>query len=455
MNKKIILSLGIVAFMVTSANGQLYGQVHGQGHGSISKNMSNDYHANQDVTAFFGDKENNQVDIVDVHRMQLIKTVKTNNLKTYAPQAIKTMQNHHDPAPKMYVSNRGSDNLDVLDSKTNQIIKSIKLPFHPRSIDVNKRTGLVLVSGVDKAMIAIINSITDEVLSIVGEDKVTYPTTSGHSYISSGTLATGHPHWINENHFALLDRQKQTIVTYQVQITQDKKLVTRKLNELKAPSPVHNLIPPEIHGHGGGAHGNYDATIFYATAEGSKDVYPSVMKLEFIDGVGMRLVENLELKKDGLLPDVMGVHHLNFLNDQKTIYVGSDEGNLFIVDYSGEEMKINKILKAGLGAGHMDEMKHGYNNMAIIINHKDKFITVMDTKTNTKIADIEVSQLPDSKIGEVQTQAHPKYYFSPDGRYFYMFLTEEGALVKVDLSARKVIKRLDIGGKIAMGTFIH
>ncbi|MCB4746587.1 MAG: hypothetical protein LGB68_05510, partial [Sulfurovum sp.] len=41
-----------------------------------------------------------------------------------------------------------------------------------------------------------------------------------------------------------------------------------------------------------------------------------------------------------------------------------------------------------------------------------------------------------------------------DGRYFYMFLTEEGSLVKVDLSAKKVVQRLEIGGKLAMGSFV-
>ena len=281
MNKKIILSLSVSALLTSS----LYA--------NVNSGMGGGHNFNQKTTAYFGDKQNNQIDIVDVNNMKLIKTVKTNNQKTYAAQAIKTMNNHHDSTPKMYVSNRGSDSLDVLDSKTNKIIKSIKLPFHPRSIDVNKRTGLVLVSGVDKPMMAVINN------------------------------------------------------------------------------------------------------------------------------------------------------------------VGSDEGNLFVIDYSSEKMKIIKSVKAGLGAGHMDEMKHGYNDMAIIINHKDKFITLMDTRTNNKIADITVSLLPDSKIGEVQTQSHPKYYFSPDGKYFYMFLTEEGSLVKVDLIQKKVVKRLKIGGKIAMGTFVH
>ena len=96
-----------------------------------------------------------------------------------------------------------------------------------------------------------------------------------------------------------------------------------------------------------------------------------------------------------------------------------------------------------------------YNNIVVIINHKDKFITVMNSKNHTKITDIDVSDLTDSQLGVVQTQSHPKYHFSEDGRYFYMFLTEEGVLVKVDLTLKKVVQRLEIGGKLAMGSFIY
>ncbi|VAY86955.1 hypothetical protein MNB_ARC-1_1118 [hydrothermal vent metagenome] len=452
MGKKIISSLSVVALLISSSYASHMGG--GKRFNNQISSYFGDKQNNQITRAYFGDKQNNQIDIVDVENMKLIKTVKTNNQKTYSAETIKTMYNHNDLTPKMYVSNRGSDRLDVLDSETNKIIKSIELPFHPRSIDVNKRTGLVLVSGVDKPMAAVIYSATDEVLAIVGKNEVTYPTTSGHSNLSSGTLATGHPHWINESHFSFIDRQNKTIITYQIGV-ENGQLLTRKLNELKTPSPVHNLIPPSVHGHKGRSHGIYNSTVFYATAEGSEGVYPSVLKLEFIPNVGMTLVENLEIKKDGLLPKDMGVHHLNFLNDQRTIYVGSDEGNLFVVDYSGEKMRIVKSVKAGLGAGHMAEMKHGRGNIAIIINHKDSFITLIDARTNNKIADVKVSLLPQDKIGVVQTQSHPKYHFSRDGRYFYMFLTEEGSLVKVDLQQKRVVERLNIGGKIAMGTFLE
>ena len=428
-------------------------------------------HDNENVRAWFGDKENNRIVNVDVDNMQLIGEVSTGHKKTYAAEVVK-LHGQESQTPKMYIDNRGSDAIDVLDSATNEIVKTINLPFHPRSISVNKETGLVAVSSADKPMTAIIDSKRDTLIATVGDNNITYPVTSGHDYISSGTLACGHPEWLNEDHFVLIDRQNREIKTYKIAKDANGEWQTTLVNTIQTPSPVHNLIPPKIHGQaghkkdtkslrshgeskqGGGSHQGQEqySTIFYATAEGATDIYPSVLKLEFSEDTGLTIVDTLEIKKEELSPNIMGVHHLNFMKDQKHIYVGSDEGNLFIVNYDVSPMQIEKIVPAGKGAGHTDEFKHG--DIAVVINHKDRFITLMKTTTNTKVADINVSELDDSLMGKVQTQSHPEYHFSQDGQYFYMFLTEEGSLVKVSLKEKKVVERLNIGGKLSMGSFV-
>jgi len=278
------------------------------------------------------------------------------------------------------------------------------------------------------------------VLVTVGEDNL--------------TASTGHPKWLNSNHFALLDRENQRILTYK--ITQDSlgNWEGSLVNTLETSSPIHNLIPPEVHGQHGRLHGTETSTIFFATAEGTDSVYGAVLKLEFLEGVGLSQLESLDIVPvdNGLTAEDTGVHHHNFLADQKTIYVGSKEGTLYVVDYATSPMQIVKRVQAGKGAGHTAELKS--QNIAVVINHTDRFITLMNTLTNEKIADINVSNVPDEEIGIVQTQSHPEYYFSEDGRYFYLFLTQEGALVKVDLTAKQVAQRLEIGGKISMGSFV-
>jgi len=396
--------------------------------------------------AYFGDKSNNLIVVVDVDNMKLLDAIATGHQVSYAAEVIKTKATEHAINPKMYVDNRGSNFIDVFDSATNTITKSIPLVFYPRSIAVQELTGLVAVSGTNKAMVSIIDSKTDTVIATAGNDVITQPTTSGHSYVSSGTLASGHPHWLDTNHFVVIDRQNRQIDTYKLTKNSDGTWSTALLNSLTTPSPVHDLIPPKIHGQ---EHSNVNSTIFYATAEGATGVYPSILKLTFTAGVGLSLSEELPLKASGFTADQMGIHHLNFLKDQKTIYAGSHEGTLFVVDYTTAPMRVIKTEKAGIGAGHADEMEHG--NLAVIINHKDTFITIMNTSTHTKIADIKVSNLT-TITG--QTQSHPHYHFSKDGRYFYLFLTEEGALVKVDLEKQQVVQRLEIGGSLAMGSFV-
>jgi len=416
---------------------------------------SNNQNNQKQVTAYFGDKENNIIDIVDISNMRLEDQISTGHKKTYAAEVIKTHGQKHNKTPKMYVDNRGSNVIDVLDSASNTITKTIGLPFYPRSINVNEyegeTNGFVEVSSVNKPMAAIIDPSRDSVIATVGEDTVTYPTTSGHNYVSSGTLACGHPEWLDANHFVLIDRQNKLIKTYKIERDNEGSWKTSLVNSVQTQSPVHNLIPPKVHGKH--HHNGNNNTIFFATEEGADGVYPAVLQLDYNPSTGLTISDRLELKIDGVDVNTMGVHHLNFLTDQTHIYIGSDEGHLFIVNYKTSPMSVVKIVDAGKGAGHTDEFKH--NNIAVVINHKDKFITVMDTSNNSKIADIEVSNIDDSLVGKVQTQSHPQYHFSKDGRYFYLFLTEEGALVKVDLQEKKVIDRLDIGGKIAMGSFLE
>jgi hypothetical protein len=122
---------------------------------------------------------------------------------------------------------------------------------------------------------------------------------------------------------------------------------------------------------------------------------------------------------------------------------------MFIVDY--EKMEIAKTLQAGKGAGHTVMAKK--KNLAIIINHKDVFVTIVDLKTNTKIADVTVSD-HDEWVGSKTIQAHPKYHVSENGRWFYAFLTEEGVMYEMDLDTLKITRTLEVGGKPAQGSFV-
>jgi 40-residue YVTN family beta-propeller repeat len=62
-----------------------------------------------------------------------------------------------------------------------------------------------------------------------------------------------------------------------------------------------------------------------------------------------------------------------------------------------------------------------------VANAKGTMLSVIDTATDTKVADIEVGQKP-VQVG-----------FSPDGRFVYLSLNAENAVGKVDVATRTLV----------------
>ncbi len=384
--------------------------------------------------AFFGDKEKNRVVVVDVENMKLAEPnyeVYTGHLITYTADKVVDR-------PKVYVVNRGSNAIDVIDVNTIELTKTIALEHFPRSAEtMNKTLNLCEASGMDKPMATIIDIDTDEVVAVVGDVSVTYPVTNNHG----GSHATGHPFWLDANHFALLDREKRKIFTYYIEKDGNGDWNTTLLSHVDTTTSIHQIIPSK---------GNYlgDVNYFYATAEGSDDDYPSIIELELREE-GLVQTREVALIEEGVDKLDMWLHHGDFHPTQKLIYVGSGEGTLFIVDY--ENMTILKTLRAGIGAGHTVMVPQ--KDLAVVINHKDTFVTIIDTKKNRKKADVTVSQA-EHLVGIATIQAHPKYHVSEDAKFFYAFLTEEGIMYEMNLNNLKVTRTVYVGGKPAQGSFV-
>ena len=381
----------------------------------------------EETKAFFGDKENSRVVVVDVEKMKLSKPI----YEVYTGHEITYTADKVVDRLKVYVVNRGSNAIDVIDVNTIEFTKTIALDHFPRSAEtMNKTLNLCEASGMDRPMASIIDIDTDEVVAVVGDTRVTYPVKNNHG----GSHATGHPFWLDANHFALLDREKRKIFTYQIEKDDNGDWSTTELSVVDTTTSIHQIIPSK---------GNYlgEANYFYATAEGSDDDYPSIIELELRDE---GLVQTREVSLNIGVKANMWLHHGDFHPTQKLIYVGSGDGTLFIVDY--EKMSILKTIEAGIGAGHTVMVPQ--KNLAVVINHKDTFVTIIDTKKNEKITDVTVSNAEDL-VGTATIQAHPKYHVSENGRYFYAFLTEEGKMYKLDLDKLKLKKTVYVVGKPA------
>ena len=391
-----------------------------------SSNSSDNTNNPKRLVAYFADNVNDAINVIDVDKMELLDNIPTGHQDTHTAG----IASYSPDETKLYVSNRASQALDVIDTKSNEIIKTIALDFCPRSISVEKDTHLVDVAAVDRPMAAIIDAKSDELIATVGDKNTVLTSKCGHSY------------WLDATHFTFIDREHDKIYNYELK-KENGSWKTTPIDALDTPSPVHHIAAP--------SDGN--GTVFYAMAEGNSSVYPAVLKLTYSASKHLDINESLSLTYNNLSAADMGGHHLNFIKGSTKIYAGSKEGHLFVIDYSKNPMEIVKVLDAGIGAGHTVQSPQG--DRAVVINHKDKFITLIDTKNDTKIADIVVSQLDDSIVGKKQIQAHTQYHFSPDGRYFYMALTEEGELIKVDLDAKKVVNRVHVySGHLTMGSFV-
>jgi WD40 repeat protein len=407
--------------------------IYAQDNNFFSNIFNNSQQEKENVRAFFGDKENNDVVIVDVNNMELLDTVETGHEITYTADKVANED-------KVYVVNRGSNYIDVLTTDTMEITKSIELEHFPRSAEaMNANLALDEVSGMDKPMASIIDTQTDTLVLSVGKNE---KVDKDNNPNFGGSHATGHPFWLDDNHFVLLDRYNRKVITYYIEENDDGEWETTKLNELDSTTSIHQIVPSK---------GNYlgEKGYFFGIAEGAKDTYPSVIKYKLEANVGLKQVKELQLKADGVDVNSMWLHHGDFHPSQKLMYVGSGDGTLFIIDY--ENMEIKKRLPAGKGAGHTKMVAD--KNLAIVINHKDVFVTIVDLETNEKIADLRVSGL-DDKVGQTTIQAHPKYHVSSDSNYFYAFLTAEGKMYELDLEKLQVTRTVDVGGKPAQGSFV-
>jgi len=390
----------------------------------------------QTTKAFFGDISRNRVVVVDVENMKLNEPkyeAATGHLITYTADKV---YDH----PKLYVVNRGSNAIDVMSTKSMEIIKTIDLEHFPRSSErMNKRLRLNQTSGMDKPMSSIIDIDKDELILSVGKDKKV-DTENNPNF--GGSHATGHPFWLDKDHFVTLDRYNRKIHTYKIEKNVDDEWVSHKINEINTTSSIHQIIPSK---------GRYlgEKGLFYGTAEGAPDIYPSIIEFRFDAKKGLVKTREVELKKDGVEANDTWLHHGDFHPTKKLIYVGAGDGTLYIVDY--EKMRIVKTIKAGKGAGHTVMIPK--KNMAIVINHKDTFVTIVDIKSNTKVSDVTVSS-HDEWSGNKMIQAHPKYHISKDSKYFYAFLTEEGTIYEMNLDRLRVVRRLEVGGKPTQGSFV-
>ena len=392
------------------------------------------------VRAFYGDKEKNKVVVIDVKRMKLIKKVATKGLTPYPVDRAGYLD-------KVYAITRGSSSMDVIDANTLENLGLLKLNHTPRSGEsYNSRLGLALIAGANKPLTSVIDVVNDVVVAEAGRNEL-----ATQNRDNGGSIASGHPAWLSKDRFVVIDRESRLIQLWGIEKIQEAGSLNYEwkvffLDEVDTPTAVHHML----HRNTMATQPKSEKRFFYALAEGKSSdedgeaIAPAILELRLTARDRLILVDQIHLPGD---PTVMSSHHADFHPDGQHIYVGSSEGHLFVIDR--ETKSIVSTVETGLGTGHTRFVPA--RNLAIVTNHHDTFVTVIDTENHSKVKDIAVSG-PKTK-GEI-LQSHTNYV-SPDSNYYYAFASDNGTFFELNLKKLEVDRTLHTGGVPVQGSFIN
>lgn len=295
--------------------------------------------------------------------------------------------------------------------KKSNSTKNIKLEHEPRSSAFNPSNGLTLIAGKNKVMTSIMDS-NNRVTSIVGYNEIV----KGDDF--GGSLACGHPKWIDNSIFFILNRHKGSIEIWNID--------GDKLDSVNTPTSVHDIAEDN--------EGNY-----FGICEGNQKslIPPSLIKFR-VNNYKIKVEKHLFIPSFGLSYSEMGAHHIDIHPNDEYIYVGSTEGRLFVVDK--RNMHVIRILHTGKGTGHSGFIKD--KNLAVIINHTDTFVTIVDTNNNSIIKNITVADSP-SINGKNKTIGHT-FSPNPDSSKFYGSAPQDGKIFEIDLNTLELSDKLEL-----------
>ena len=367
------------------------------------------------TTLYYGNINNDTVVLLDIEKMQLQEVINSNGVNPY--EISQSLGN------ELYVINRSDYYIGILDTITNTITDEIALSFYPRSISVNLND--ILLTSANEPAAAIITSNT------ASQSYTDSAYVTPHSF--GGTNATGHPVWVDENYFLLLDRTENTIELYE-------KNNYSPIDKLTTQSSVHHVM--------------YKDGYYYGISEGKQNgVSPGVVKFSVANGKITLAIERL-LSSFSTLPSdftsaTWGAHHGAFHPSSNYLYMGSAEGNAFVLDL--EQLTLVDTFKAGKGVGHFTF----HNNLLITTNHYDtfkSFYDATDPKSNTFIKELHFSN---QIYAGVTMQSHTTHIVN-NKLYFMFNTTQNSILYKVNLENLTIEESLTLENAYClMGSFIQ
>jgi len=373
-----------------------------------------------DAVAYYSDKNSNRIFIIDPRNMSLVDEITTAGDDPYPIDKVS--------GNKVYVTTRESESLDIVNYDGINFSNTgvIPLTHKPRSVTYNPSANLAAVSGTKKAVMSIIDVSTDTVIGTVGNTTVQAPSDFG------GSLATGHPFWVDSDQFLLIDRARREVHLYKIKNTGWSGWKIRKQHTISTPTSIHHFsgVP--------NATSYFQKRIFYGMAEGAPNEgkQPSVERI-FITGNRIYKIGSAIL--EGAPASDMGSHHLGMHPNKVHIYAGSKEGIVHVIN----RYTMNTLTKIPAGANSGHTTFNAASGIATQTNHRDDFMTLIDMNSHALINTVTIASSP-TPSGNL-AQSHTTSFDPQNAGVYYTAAADDGNYVEVDAVSGAVTRTLPLG----------
>ncbi len=442
----------------------------------------------------FADEHNphNRLITLNYKTMELLETKEVEGSLNHHADVMGSVDN----ANYLMMVPKGSKFVTIRDIKSGDFIKKIRLPFRPRSADAyNAKYNLTLLNSRDRPSAVLIDNISLKLVGKAGfnitcnQPNILPPYSNLYANKDienlkcqtsdfGGDQISGHPIWLDSKTFVILDRSNRLLHVYGIK-KQKKQWKTRLIQTLKTDTSLHQLIPKSKR--------VLSNRTFYGMTEStsSSEKISGVYKYR---KVGSKLIkinfkqlkyyvntpQNKDILANGhnkhrLFPQlpifkpfskktkIEGIngHNLFMTPDRRYIYapVGATlvngelaPGGVFVLN--SFSMRIVSFIKTGYGAGHIAFSKQ--KGIAIVTNHKDKFLTAIDFNKHKFIKNIPLDFKNEGIFSLTTSHAQ---HIDESGNYYYNFWTDGGQFFRVDLNTLVVDKSVETGGIPIQGNF--
>ena len=300
----------------------------------------------------------------------------------------------------IFVNNRGSADLTVLDANTLEVTETIALPAISFQLALSPDGKTLAVVYKNALTLTLVDVVTNKIIRSVEIGEMPAGQFKG--------AMMKHPYWTQDGNYVYCPESVSKTI---VKVDAAKGEVVKRI---ALAGSNHYL------------HASPDGTLLYAVNETTKDG----TSLTLIDAASDTVVADLPIP---IGPEEKGGgHHASFSPDNRYYFFCNLGGSgLHVLDVAAR--KWIKVIRTGKGPGHPALSRDGKH--FFVVHHKDGVISVIDVARQEHVKDI--------RIGSGSEEAHASY-FTPDNGFFYAIASEDNIMAKIDVAKMDVISTMPV-----------